>query len=154
MIGKRSRAASAMAAGLLVSLLAPFVNLYSQDLVATEEIGGGSSVFVFRDSSKKPQVKAAGGSGVLGRAGRGGGRRHIDSAYLASKRKHSTVARSTTTRRPAAATARLKLAETLATKADTQMQSGQTDTAIATYRDAVEKRPKKRACERGPQRRR
>jgi superkiller protein 3 len=143
MFGKRSTAASAMAAGLVVSLLAPFVNLFSQDLVATEDIGGGSSVFVFRESAKKPQVKAAGGSGVLARAGRGGGRRHIDSAYLATKRKHSTVANSgPATRRPAPAATKIRLAETLAAKAETQMQAGQTDTAIATYREALKNNPK------------
>src|SRR5689334_9412322 len=110
MFGKRSTVASVMAAGLVISLVAPFINLFSQDLVGAEDIGGGSSVFVFRESSKKPQVKAAGGGGVAGRAARGGGRRHIDSAYMASKRKHSTVAKSgPAVKRPPSAAAKLKL---------------------------------------------
>ena len=143
MFGKRSTAGPVIAAGLVISILAPSVNLFSQDLVGTEDIGGGSSVFVFRESSKKPQVKAAGGSGVVGRAGRGGGRRHIDSAYMASKRKHSTVAKSgPAVRRPPSAAAKLKLAQADIAQAATHMQAGQTDAAIAAYRDALKNDPK------------
>lgn len=133
-----------MATGLVISLFAPSANLFSQDLVGTEDIGGGSSVFVFRESAKKPQVKAAGGGGVFGRAARGGGRRHVDAAYLASKRKHTNIAKSgPAVRRPARGpAAKLRLAETFIAQAETHMQAGQTDAAIASYRDALKNDPK------------
>ena len=146
MSSKRSTAGSVLSAIIVFSFLAPGLRVFSQDLVATEEIGGGSSVFVFRDSRKKPQVKAAAGSGVMARAGRGGSKKRIDSAYLASKRKRrpsSNVASTNpTTRRGTSTAAKLKLAETLTAKAETEMQAGQTDQAIADYREALKNDPK------------
>ena len=81
MLGKRSTAGSVLSAIIIYSIFVPSTTVFSQDLVASEEIGGGgSSVFVFRESRKKAQVKAAAGGGVADRAGRGGGsRRRIDS---------------------------------------------------------------------------
>ena len=143
MFGKRTTAGSVFAAAVIISMLAPSLNLFPQDLVAAEDIGGGSSVFVFRESAKKPQVKAASGGGVLGRAARGGSHRRIDSAYFASKRKHTNIAKGgPTTRRGPAPTAKIKLSETLTAKAETQMQAGQTDAAIASYRQALANNPK------------
>src|SRR3954471_7346009 len=93
MVGKRT-STSVVSAILIVAILTPAMRVYSQDLVASEDIaGGGSSVFVFRESRKKPQVKAAAGGGGGVRAGRGGSGKRIDTSYVASRRKRSTAAK-------------------------------------------------------------
>ena len=51
--------ASLVSVTLIFTMIAPGLRVYSQDVVANEDIGGGSSVFVFREGSKKPHVKAA-----------------------------------------------------------------------------------------------
>jgi len=150
MRGKRTTIGSTLSAILIFSMFAPFMRVSAQDIVASEDIGGGrSSVFVFRESRKKPQVKAAAGAGMVVRSGRGGGsRKPIDSSYIA-KRKRPAAKPGPAGPRRGPVNANLKLSETLTAKADSLMTAGQTDEAIATYRDGLKKNPKNTAASNG-----
>lgn len=131
---------------LIVSLLAPAISVWSQDLIANEDIGGGSSVFVFRQSAKKSQMKSAAGGRITTFAGKGSStRKPINVAYVSARRKRNTpISRpgTTTARRGPSPSAKIKLSETLTAKADQMMDAGQTDQAIATYREALKNNPK------------
>ena len=61
------------------SLLASTILVFPQDLVASDDVSGGASVFVFRKSRKEPQEKAA------GRSARSGGGRAV-----VSKNRYTT----------------------------------------------------------------
>jgi len=148
MLRKRKTVCYFLSAIVIFSMLAPATRIYSQDIVAAEDIGGGSSVFVFRESRKKPQVKAAAGGGMVVRAGRGGASKRIDSSYIARHKRPAAKPGPAGPRR-GAANPNLKLSTTLTAKADSLMQSGQTDEAITTYRDALKKNPKNTAASNG-----
>ncbi len=117
-------------------------SIRAQDLVATENLAGGSSVFVFRESRKRPQSKMAGGQvTVRGTAGGGLLRTNAQISDRAEKRKASAIA----ARNRAASTAanrRLALSNTLTVKAEGFLDSGQTDLAITNYRDALVQNPR------------
>ena len=140
----------------IVSILAPGFNVRSQDLIASEDIagGGGSSVFVFRQSAKKSQMKSAASGRITSFAGKGGStRKPINVAYVSARRKNRTtpITRPGTTvaRRRPSPNAKLKLSETQTAAADKQMDAGQTDQAIATYREALKNNPKNAAASNG-----
>lgn len=111
----------------------------AQDLVATEDLSGGSSVFVFRESRKKPHARSGGGSvalGAGGRAGGGGGRSNAQIAAAAKKRRAAAIA----ARKKAAAAARdRKIAASNATtvKAEGFLDADQIDQAITNFRSAL-----------------
>jgi tetratricopeptide (TPR) repeat protein len=114
----------------------------AQDLVATENIAGGSSVFVFRESQKKPQSRAGGGRVELGAAGRaGGGRSNAQIAAAAKKRRAAAIA----ARKQAAVRAanrKIALSNTLTVKAEGFLDANQTDLAITNFRSALAQNPK------------
>src|SRR5438045_7355384 len=90
---------------LLVSVLCALLHfpqaINGQDLVASEDVGGGSSVFVFRESRKKPQARSGGGRLMLGE-GIGGG----PSARVRSGRSNAQIAAAAKRKREAAIAAR------------------------------------------------
>ena len=126
----------------------------AQDLVATEDLAGGSSVFVFRESRKKAQSRGGGGrassgdggGGIGGSVGGGGGggrvaKTNAQIAAEAAKRRAAAIA----VRKKAAAVARdrkIAASNTLATKADGFLENNQTDLAIKNFRDALVQYPK------------
>ena len=121
----------------------------AQDLVATEDIAGGSSVFVFRESRKKPQARSsvAGRSAFGMGARRGGARANSQIASAAQKRRTMSVA---ARKNDAVATANRKaaLSNTLTIKAEGFFDKNQTDLAITNYRAALVQNPKnKRASD-------
>jgi tetratricopeptide (TPR) repeat protein len=133
------------------SIVSSGLAVFPQDLVASEDIlsGGGSSVFVFRQSRKKPQVKAAGGFGYVGArgAGRSGGGRITNVRYVAATKKRSETRRKanasvTARNRAAQVNQKIKLSNTLTAKADALMDQNQVDQAIETYRQALKTNPK------------
>lgn len=133
---------------ILVSYLSIFSILHStssvraNDIVPTDDLVGGASVFVFRGSSKKPQEKAgtvrgfrAGGGTVLSSKAR-------ITAQIASVRKRkadAAKARAAELARIRARekNARLKQSNTLTARAETQMASGEIDGAITNFREAL-----------------
>jgi len=146
-----SKAVSSLTIVVVFSLLAPFMTVRSQDLVSTEDIGGGSSVFVFRQSSKKPQVRAAASGRATSFAGKGRStRKPISSDYVAARRKKNAAKSGpAVARRGPAPSAKIKLSETQAANADKLLESGQTDQAIAQYREALKNNPKNSAATNG-----
>jgi len=131
---------------LFLSLSFQGLTVKGQDLVAADDItGGGSSVFVFRGSRKKPQTRASGGFAFAsGRGHSGLGRSHVNSQIFAAERKKrtQTVAANTRTRQQTAAGRRLAMSNTLTAKAETQLDANQTDAAIASYREALKLNPR------------
>ena len=62
MFRKKPFAKSLFSSIVLLSLNLSCLLVFPQDIVAADDITGGSSVFVFRKSRKDPQMKAAGRS--------------------------------------------------------------------------------------------
>ncbi len=131
-------------ASFILSLLPLPTTVAAQDLVATDDIAGGSSVFVFRGSRKKPQVRAGGGKASLGEGGgRVGGAKAANGqiAALAKKRRADAIA---ARKKAAIAAANKKIASSnmLTAKAETAFDNDQTDLAITNYRAALVQNPK------------
>ncbi|CAN5326247.1 hypothetical protein BH10ACI2_BH10ACI2_12360 [soil metagenome] len=112
----------------------------AQDLVSTEDLAGGSSVFVFRESRKKPQSKLAGGKFAIGGLKAKVSKGNAQIAAAAQKRRAAAIA----ARKKAVATANRKLAlsNTLTAKAEQFLDNNQTDTSITNFRDALVQNPK------------
>ncbi|MFN0138994.1 MAG: tetratricopeptide repeat protein [Pyrinomonadaceae bacterium] len=108
------------------------------DLVATESIAGGSSVFVFRESQKKQRL--AGGRVTL-RADKGrSAKRNSQIAAAAQKRRAIAIAN----RRRAAASANAKIvrSNTLTTTAEKFLDDNNIDQAVTNFRAALVQNPK------------
>lgn len=131
---------------IFLSLNFSCILVFPQDIVASDDITGGASVFVFRKSRKAPQEKAAGRT-----ARAGGGRARSDqaryAAQLAVNRKkrverakvnQAALAKNRAQQR----NAKLVLSNTLQARADDQLAAGQIDLAITTYRESLKNNPK------------
>ena len=132
---------------LFLSLSLQGLMVKGQDIVSADDItGGGSSVFVFRESRKKPQTRASGGFAFTSGHGRSGGlgRSHVDSKTFAASRKKrtQTVASTPRLRKPSAASRKLEMSNTLTAKGETQLDASQTDAAIASFREALKLNPR------------
>lgn len=115
------------------------------DIVATEDVVAGSSVFVFRDSSKRPQERAGGSIGLGGNRKKSY-REKVNTQIAAARKKKADAAKA---RAAAVAAARkkerlakLKLSNTLAASAETKMGSGDVAGAIVDYRSSLKANPK------------
>ncbi len=136
-------------ASLLLTIIPPENRVHGQDLVASDSISGGSSVFVFHGSRKQPQARAGGGRVTVGSSGVG----HIARVRAGGQISAAAKQRRTTAvaKRPKPATTvdrKATLSNTLTAKADGFADGGQTDSAITNYRAALIQNPKnKRASE-------
>jgi tetratricopeptide (TPR) repeat protein len=129
------------------SLLINGTPVRANELVPSDDLNGGASVFVFRGSSKQPQ--ASGGSANAFRAGGGGAaarRARVKSQLAASRKRKADAAKA---RAAAVARARarervakLKLSNTLTTRAETLMAAGNIDGAIPVFREAIKSNAK------------
>lgn len=141
-----------LSVSVFLPLLPASVVVHAQDLVGSEDLGGGSSVFVFRESRKKSHSRSAGGSSILGGGGSGGGaaggaagsarsRTNAQIAAAAKKRRAAAIA---ARKRAAVAAANRKIAlsNTLTAKAEEFLDNDQTDLAITNYRAALVQNPK------------
>src|SRR5215203_3407140 len=138
---------SFLSSSLLISICFSSVLVFPQDIVASDDITGGASVFVFRKSRKAPQEKAAGrqlrGNPAKGRVDRS----RYDAQLAANRKKRAAQAKSNQAliaknRAKQQRNAKLAAANTLTAKADALLESKQTDQAIATYREALKNNPK------------
>lgn len=114
------------------------------DLVPSEDVTGGASVFVFRESRKKPQER---GGGMANRSGGGKAYRDKLATQITSARKRKAdqqKARQAELARIRARerNAKLRLSNTLTAKAETAMATGDTNGAITNYREALKANPK------------
>jgi tetratricopeptide (TPR) repeat protein len=126
----------------------------AQDLVATEDIASGSSVFVFRESRKKPQSRGGGARVALNEGIGGGsretmGRSNAQIAAIAQKKRQAAIAARKRAAAIAAVTAKIKRSNALTTSAEGFLDNNQTDQAIATFRDALVQYPKNKRAYNG-----
>ncbi|HEX3101660.1 MAG TPA: tetratricopeptide repeat protein, partial [Pyrinomonadaceae bacterium] len=139
----RSYLAILLSVSVLVSFLPPAQVVSAQDLVSNEDVGGGSSVFVFRESRKKPQVKAASGrAGVAQAAGRAGGGPSAAQIAAAAKKRRADAAAARQKAAIAAANKKIAASNLLTAKAETSLDNGQTDLAVTNYKAALVENPK------------
>lgn len=115
------------------------------DIVATEDVVSGSSVFVFRNSRKQPQ-ESAGGSLSIGGSRRKAYRESVNSQVAASRKRKADAAKA---RQAAIAKARLrekiakrKLSNSLAASAEKKMDQGDVGDAIVDYRGSLKANPR------------
>ncbi len=129
-----------LSVSIFITLLPPAHVANAQDLVTTEDVGGGSSVFVFRESRKKPQTRAAGGRVRIGQGG-GSSRSSAQIAAAAKKRRTDAIA---ARKQAAIAAANKKIAASniLTAKAETSLDNNQVDPAITNFRSALVENPK------------
>ncbi len=124
---------------ILFSIIPLQRNVAAQDLVATEDIAGGSSVFVFRGSRKEPQRRSSGGKVSVGHsAGNGGAFARTANQIAAAEKKRRAAA--IAARKKAAIVAankKIALSNTLTAKAETFLDTDKTDLAIDNYRAAL-----------------
>ena len=144
MFRHQSLAKSFFSSIVLFSLNLSCIFVFPQDIVAADDITGGSSVFVFRKSRKEPQEKAA------GRATRAGGGRvrsnkgRFDSHVAANRKRRSEKAKANQAllARNRQRNAKLALSNTQTAKADGLLELKQIDQAITTYREALKNNPR------------
>ena len=142
-MSRKNLVAQSLIASLLISSLVSIpAPVLANDLVPSDDLVGGTSVFVFRGSSKKPQ--GGGGSVSASRAGFGVARssRARIAGQIASARKRKADAAKARAaelarRRAAERVARLKQSNTLAAKGETQLESGDFNGAITSFRESI-----------------
>jgi len=130
-----------------VSVLTGSLSVMSQDIVAADDITGGASVFVFRESRKKPQEKS-GGRGA--RAGGGGGHSasasKLQTQLAANRKRHAAQSKANAAllakNRTRQRNAKIAQSNALTAKADTFLENNAVDQAITNYRDALKQNPK------------
>lgn len=128
---------------IILSVLPLQRGVRAQDLVASESLSSGSSVFVFSQSRKKPQSRLAVGRIAIGAAARrvrAAGAANSQIAAVAAKRRATAIA----ARKKAvpAPDRRMALSRTLTIKAEGFLDNNQTDLAITNYRTALVQNPK------------
>lgn len=117
------------------------------DLVPTDDLTGGASVFVFRESRKKPQEKAAAarsfrssGAGLKTR------RERLNAQVAASRKKKADAAKARAAMlaraRARERNAKLKLSNTLTARAETLLAKGDIVAATTNFREALKANPK------------
>jgi len=131
---------------VLASISLSTIFVFPQDIIASDDITGGSSVFVFRKSRKEPQQKAAGRSMRASAASGRAGRSHYDSQVAANRKKRVARAKANQAQlaknRAQQRNAKFATSNTLTAKAETELDAKQVDKAIATYREALKDNPK------------
>jgi tetratricopeptide (TPR) repeat protein len=131
---------------VLLSLNLSCLLVFPQDIVAADDITGGSSVFVFRKSRKEPQEKAAGRTMRAGGGRVRANRNRFDSQVAANRKRRAASAKANQAQlaknRERQRNAKIALSDTLTAKADGMLESKQIDQAIATYREALKNNPK------------
>ncbi len=120
-------------------------SVYANDIVASEDVVTGSSVFVFRESRRRPQESA--GTSSQSRAGRSSSHQARVNAQIAASRKKKADAAKARQAAIAQARARerlakLKLSNTLAAAAEKQMEAGDVAGATVNYRNSLKANPK------------
>jgi len=143
MLCVRSPLSLFISVSVFLSLLPCPQTVKAQDLVASEDVAGGSSVFVFRESRKKAQARFAGvrvamASGATGRSTRS----NAQIAAINQKRRLAAIAARKQAVAAAAANRKIKLSNTLTAKAEEFLDNNQTDTAITNFREALVQNPK------------
>ena len=136
---------------LIITSLPFAVPVNAQDLVASDDLTGGSSVFVFRESRKKPQERAASGKASFTRGKAGLATRKRMDAHIATnwRKKRTAPASTTKAAQTAALKRRIAASNALAVQADKYLDNKETDKAITAYREALKQYPKNTTASNG-----
>ncbi len=131
----------------LFSLIISALPVRANELVPLSDLSGGASVFVFRGSSKRPQAAGASASAFRSAGGSASNRRARVASQIASSRKRKADAAKARAAAVARARARerdakLRLSNTLTTRAETLMAEGNVDGSIPVFREAIKNNPK------------
>lgn len=134
----------------IASLLFSDLPVKANELVPSEDLTGGASAFVFRGSSKRPQAAGASAAAFTvagGSAGSPAARRARINAQLAAARKRKADAARARAAEIARIRAReraqkLRLSNTLTTRAEALMADGKIDESIPVFREAIKNNPK------------
>src|SRR5688500_3138663 len=123
---------------IVISMLAFSLPVQANDIVPSDDLVAGTSVFVFRGSSKKPQDKLASARGFRGA---GGGRARIASQIVSVRKKRADAAKSKAAEvarlRARERVLKLKQSNTFAAKGETQLESGDVNGAITSFRESI-----------------
>lgn len=149
---KTSRQKAFFTVLILASFLIQSFPAFSQDIVTSEDISGGSSVFVFRQSRKTAQTKAAfRGSGVKRNAvAKKETRQKVKAQIVAVNRtkpqrtkvKIDPKSIPTTTTAVRTNAQKIKASEALTGAAEIFLERKETDTAVSYFREAIKLNPK------------
>src|ERR1043166_1852994 len=141
MIRIRRRVSLLVSLSVLLSILPHPKAVTAQDLVATEDVAGGSSVFVFRESRKKPQAQFA-GRALVASSRVGNARSNAQIAAAAQKRRQMAILARKHAAAVAAVNRKNQLSNTPTAKAEDFLDNNQTDLAITNFRDALVQNPR------------
>lgn len=131
-----------------MSFLGPAVSMVrGNDIVPASDITGGTSVFVFRGSSKKPQAGAAAVRSYRPTAATASANRVRINAQAATKRRqraNAATARAAAIARQRARerNARLRQSNVLTARAETQLEKGEIESSVSNFREALKLNPK------------
>ncbi|MEO8647715.1 MAG: tetratricopeptide repeat protein [Acidobacteriota bacterium] len=136
-----------MALIVAVSLNSATMNVAATDLVPTDDLSGGASVFVFRSSRKKPQERGGGAAGLRGGASAYRAQdARLNAQFSASRRKKAANIKSRQAEIVRAQArernAKIKLSNTLTTRGNLAMEKGDVSLATTNYRAALKNNPK------------
>jgi superkiller protein 3 len=110
----------------------------ANDIVPSDDLVTGASVFVFRGSSKKPQNKLGTARGFRGAVS---GRGRIAAQITSSRKKKADAAKARAAElariRARERVLKLKQSNTFAAKGEGQMESGDIDGAIVSFRESI-----------------
>ena len=132
---------------LVLSLLSTgfVLDVKGNDLVPTDDLSGGASVFVFRGSRKRPQERGAFRSSAGGGASVNARRARVKNHIAATRKKKADTAKA---RAAAVARARakernrkLRLSNTLTANAENQLAEGNLAGATVNFREALKSNP-------------
>jgi superkiller protein 3 len=126
----------------------------ANDLVPSEDITGGASVFVFRGSKKRPQERSASAKSFRprGAVGGGGGRRaRVRTQIAASRRRRSAKVRAAAIarQRERQRLAKIRQSNELTVRGHSLLERDHYETAATEFRSALELNPNNKEASAG-----
>lgn len=129
---------------LLFTFVSQTLPVKAQDLLSSEDLTAGTSVFIFRGSRKRPQERD--GKVRLSASDAGFYKVGMNRQVASNRQKKAAQAKSRQAElarvRARERNAKLKLSNTLTARAETMMESGDIDGATNNFREAIKINPK------------
>jgi tetratricopeptide (TPR) repeat protein len=143
MLRKSVFARSIVVYAIVLSFLPFSASVRANDIVPSDDLVSGASVFVFRGSSKKPQSKLGAVHGFRGGAG---GRAKIATQIASARQRKADAAKARAAEvarlRARERVLKLKQSNTFAAKGEAAMESGDVNGAITSFRQSIRLNPK------------
>lgn len=145
MFRKKRKLSVGLTAAVLFSITFPTTaKAAGTDIVASDDVVNGASVFVFRSSRKRPQESGGSAAGVG--AGTRAYRQKVSAQLTATRKKKTAAAQARRTQlakaRAKALAAKIKLSNTLTARGEDQLEMGEIAAATASFREALKANPK------------